>query len=445
MMPNRRLGMKRVAELALIVAVAGFAAAVLISCEYFDPLDPLSRGPRQPDPTVTWEQVFGGAISDDAGMCIQQTEDGGFIIAGYMEPQPVAGIDTQTDVWLVKTDSLGDVEWQDHYGGAGYDRGYYVEQTADRGYIVVGSREFDRGGGSWDADLWLFKIKPDHLGEGEIDWEQVYGDSGTDEEGSCVRRTADGRYIITGTKMDSGLGHECLWLLKTDDWGVLDTNWATNPQSFWETSATYGECVIETFSDLGDVTGYIAVGNTATGTAEDAYLVKTDALGVIDSDWTDNPRTFGFADEPDFAYFVQQTSDGGYILTGKTRSFNAACFDALLIKLDASGELDPLWGGENPKTIQVPGDDGFDERANCVQQTSDGGYILTGTSHFRDQDAWLVKTDAFGNMEWEEYFGDQGYDEMISVRETDDGGYIMAGLTSSFYGGFNLYLVYYRP
>jgi len=445
MMPNRRLGAKRVAELALIVAVAGFAAAVLLSCRYFDPLDPLAREPRQPDPTVTWEKVWGGAISDDAGMCIQQTEDGGFIIVGYMEPQPIAGIDTPTDVWLVKTDSLGNVEWNDWYGGDGNDRGCYVEQTSDGGYIVVGFRGFDRGGGLWDSDLWLFKVKPDHLGQGAIDWEQVYGDSGTDEEGSCVRRTADGGYIITGTRMDTGLGHDCLWLLKTDSAGNLDPGWTPNPQTFWETSATYGECVIETFSDLGDVTGYIAVGNTWTGTAEDAYLVKTNALGVIDPAWTPNPRTFGLADEPDYAHFVQQTSDGGYILAGETRSFNAAGMDALLIKLDASGKLDPLWGGVNPKTIQVPGDGAYHERANCVQQTSDGGYILTGMAHFRDQDAWLVKIDALGNMEWEEYFGGQGYDEMMSVRETDDGGYIMAGMTNSFSGGFNLYLVYYRP
>ena len=180
------------------------------------------------------------------------------------------------------------------------------------------------------------------------------------------------------------------------------------------------------------------------GIAEDAYLVKTNALGVLDSTWIPNPRAFGESDVPDSAHYVQQTSDGGFILAGEIRSFGAAGTDALVIKLDASGELDDQWA-ENPESLDVPLDGGYHERANCVQQTSDGGYILTGTAHYRDQDAWLVKLDAFGNMQWEEYFGDQGHDEMMSVRETEDGGYIMAGMTNSFSGGLNLYLVYYRP
>ena len=141
---------------------------------------------------------------------------------------------------------------------------------------------------------------------------------------------------------------------------------------------------------------------------------------------------------------VQQTSDGGFILSGETQSFGAVGTDALLVKLDASGVLDSQWP-ENPLGVDVPLDIGFDERANCVQQTSDGGYIIAGEAHFRDYDAWLVKLDALGHMEWEEYFGGQGLDEAAFVRETEDGGYIMTGRTNSFPGSYNLYLVYYKP
>ena len=446
MMSNRRLDLSSVAGIARIVAAAVLSAAVLISCEYFDPLDPLSRGPRDPDPTVTWELVIQASYGDDAGRCVQQTDDGGFIIVGYKERQPESSSPTDTNVWLVKTDSLGNVEWDAVYGGAAADRGNYVEQTDDGGYIVVGYREFDRGGGAWDADLWLFKVKPDDLGQGQIEWEQVYGDSGTDEEGACVRGTEDGGFIITGTKMDSGLGHECLWLLKTDSAGNLDPGWTTNPQSFSGTLTTCGESVVETLSGAGAVTGYLAVGRSWMVASDDAYLVKTDASGVLDANptWDPNPRTYGDSDQPDNMHSVQQTTDGGFILAGQTNSFSSADTDALLVKLDASGQLDSQWP-ENPLGLDIPLDTGFYEGANCVQQTSDGGYIIAGEAHFRDYDAWLVKLDALGHMEWEEYFGGQGLDEAAFVRETEDGGYIMTGRTNSFPGSYNLYLVYYKP
>lgn len=420
----------------MVVALASLTAVALISCEYFDPFDPLSRGPREPESTITWTRVItpslGGApAGDEAGMCVQQTKDGGFIIAGYMQSR----VGANYDVWLVKTDSFGNVEWDEGYGGEGNDRAFYVEQTPDEGYIVVGYKQFDRGGGTWDADLWLFKVKPDDQGQGEMAWEQVYGDSGTDEEGACVRPTDDGGYIITGQKMDTDVGFECLWLIKTDAAGNLDPAWDPNPKIFWGTATTFGDCVSQTEPDEG----YVVVG----ASSNDAYLIKTDDAGILDPAWAANPQAFGTPDEPDFAYYVQQTSDGGYILAGETRSFGAAGMDALVIKLDASGNMDSQW--ENPKTFHIANDTAGDDRANCIQQTSDRGYILAGMTHYQDQDVWLVKMDAFGNMLWDECFGGAGHDEAKSVRETDDGGYILAGLTNSYPGGFNLYLVFYKP
>ena len=441
MMPNRRLGMKRVAELALIVAVAGFATAVLISCEYFDPLDPLSRGPRDSESTNMWTKfiissIEGTGNGDDAATCIQQTKDQGFIITGYMQSK----VGTDYNVWLVKTDSHGNEEWDMTYGGGGNDRAFYVEQTSDEGYIVVGYKEFDRGGGAWDADLWLFKVKPDAQGPGVMDWERLYGESGIDEEGYCVRCTDDGGYIITGSKVDSGAGFDCLWLIKTDAAGNLDPAWNSNPNTFWGTATTYGACVSQTEPD----NGYIAAGASYLDTSHDAYLIKTDGAGSLSPMWATNPLAFGAADEPDYAYYVQQTFDGGYILAGETRSFGAAGMDALVIKLDAYGNLDSQWE-TNPKTFHSPNDSGGHDRANCIQQASDGGYVLAGMTHGNDQDAWLVKMDASGNMLWEKYFGGDGHDEASSVRETVDGGYILAGMTNSYPGGFNMYLAYYKP
>jgi hypothetical protein len=118
--------------------------------------------------------------------------------------------------------------------------------------------------------------------------------------------------------------------------------------------------------------------------------------------------------------------------------------DALIIKLDDSGNLDSQWA-TNPRGFHIAFDTAGNDRANCVQQTSDGGYIFAGMTHYEDQDAWLVKLDASGDMQWDECFGGAGHDEARSVRQTVDGGYSMAGITNSYPGGFNLYLVYYKP
>jgi hypothetical protein len=441
MKPKHCLNANTVAGIALIVALAVLTAGSLISCEYFDPLDPLSRRPGDSGSANTWSKVIlptsgGTGNGDEGGTCIQQTEDQGFIIAGYVEPK----VGVHYDAWLVKTDSFGNVEWDKTYGEIGNERFFYVEQTADGGYIAVGYKEIDRGGGTWDADLWLLKVKPDDQGEGEMDWERLYGEAGTDEAGNCVRCAEDGGYIITGEKMDSGLGFECLWLLKTDAEGNLDPDWTTNPKAFSGTGAIVGECVSQTEPDGG----YVVAGVTSAHPAEDAYIIKTDDTGLLDTSWASNPHTFGATEEPDFAYCVQQTSDGGYILSGETRSFGAAGMDALIIKLDASGNLDSQWA-TNPQALHIAFDTAGNDRANCVQQTSDGGYIFAGMTHYEDQDAWLVKLDASGDMQWDECFGGAGHDEAKSVRQTADGGYILAGITNSYPGGFNLYLVYYKP
>ena len=430
-----------VRRFALTVVLAGLAALALICCEYFDPMDPLARGPREPDANGPWERVIepaqaeGGSNGDDHGMCVQQTSDQGFIVAGYSQWK----VDDDFDLWLVKTDSRGNLEWDQTYGGGGDDRGCYVEQTSDGGYIVVGYREFDRGGGLKDSDLWLIKIKPDAQGEGVIDWERTYGASGTDEEGYCVRCTADGGYIITGYTTNVGTGGTDLWLIKTNAEGSEE--WT---RSYGGSFSYFGWCVSQTLPDLG----YVAAGVFCTATAENAGVIKTDAAGNLDSAWNPNPnpREFGTEEEPDYAYCVRQTSDGGYILAGETRSFDAINMDALVIKLDALGSLDQDWT-TNPLALHNPFDGGSGslDRANCVEQTSDGGYVLAGTTHYFDQDAWLVKMDSHGSVEWEKYFGESRFEEAASVRQTSDGGYILAGSTNSYAGGFNLYLVYYKP
>ena len=171
--------------------------------------------------------------------------------------------------------------------------------------------------------------------------------------------------------------------------------------------------------------GYILTGFVDFNYGDDCQvgLIKTDSNG--NKQWD---KTFGLETHIDSGHSVQQTTDGGYILSGKTESFGSGSYDVWLIKTDVDGN--ELWN-------RTFGGSGMDS-GNSVQQTADGGYIIVSYTESYDVgggDAWLIKTDEYGDEVWNKTFGGAKHDRGLSVRQTSDGGYIFTGGTKSFGSG----------
>ena len=149
-------------------------------------------------PAQAWERIYGGS-EVEKGYSVQQTSDGGYIIAGGSSPG---------DVYLIKTGASGDSIWTRTYGGSEDDGGYSVQQTSDEGYIIAGWT-FSFGAGSYDVYL----IKTD--ASGDTIWTRTYGGSDVDV-GESVQQTLDGGYIIAGYTRSFGAGRGDVYLIKTD-------------------------------------------------------------------------------------------------------------------------------------------------------------------------------------------------------------------------------------
>ena len=160
---------------------------------------------------INFFKTIGGTDSDK-GRSIHQTIDGGYIIVGGTRSYGNGNL----DVWLIKVNKLGDTQWSKTFGGNKFDEGHSVKQTSDEGYIIVGNTESFGNGGD---DVWL--IKTDKYGS--IEWNKTFGGNEGDG-GYSVELTSDGGYIIIGTTYSFGVGESDIWLIKTDYQGKMEWN-----------------------------------------------------------------------------------------------------------------------------------------------------------------------------------------------------------------------------
>ncbi len=314
-----------------------------------------------------WIKLYGGVDSDTAYL-IQETSDGGYLMAG------TSRLNTANLNYLsvIKLDSNGTMEWHKSYTGSSYISLLMIQATADGGCMLGGgSATINQG----EEAVWILKLTP----EGDIDWAESYGRIVNGYTRS-IQPTSDGGYIFAGSTEMADIGGQDIWLSKFT--ATLDIEW-----------------------------------QRAYGGSDEGYIYSQDGIEVV------------YDDED--VYSVQQTNDGGYILTGLYRDPLETDWQALISKLDAAGNIEWKWA-----YLGYLG-------TNCiysVQQTSDGGFVFAGYTSYRvpgpspqqNKDILVLKLDPEGLLEWKRTAGGSGDDCAYSVHLTDDGGFILMGTTSSY-------------
>ncbi len=317
-------------------------------------------------------------------------------------------------LFALEARSQSRVLWTRNYGECCYEFGNAIRQTTDGGYIITGSTTSFSGA----DDVWLVKLDS----AGNEQWNRAFGGL-TIDIGYSVQQTSDGGYVIAGQTYSFGSGNSDAWLIKTDQSGNAVVN-----KTFGGNNFDFASSIQQTSDG-----GYVFTGSTASfGPGKtNVWLIKTDPQG--DTVWTRTIAKGLF----NAGYSVQQTTDGGYIVTGYTYS-GSRNDDVWLIKTDPSGNT--VW----TKTF---GGRGLDE-GRSVQQTYDGGYVISGTTESFGSgktDVWLIKTDSSGNELWNKTFGGTGSDASRSVVQTKDGGYLITGWTALENSFSDLWIIRTNP
>ncbi len=384
-------------------------------------------------PSIQWQTSLGGSDRDEA-YSIRPTADGGYIVAGtsYSTDGDVSGNHGGSDYWVVKLNASGTIMWQKSLGGSNNENANSIQQTADGGYIVAGhslSNDGDVSGNHGNGDYWVVKLDAN----GNITWQKSLGGSIVDVANS-IQQSNDGGYIVAGYSLSfdgdltSNHGNNDCWVVKLDTAGNIS----------WQRSlGGSGDDIAHSVQQTTDG-GYIVAGYSNSNDGDlttnyggsDYWVVKLNSTGNII--WQ---RSIGGSDQ-DNAFSIHQTAQGDYIVAGRSYSNdgyvigNHGSSDYWIVALDSVG---------NVSWQKALGGSTYDA-AHSIQSTVDGGYLIGGVSDSDDGDVignigghdyWIVKLNASGNISWQKSLGGTSYDGAECIQQTAEGDYILAGISTS--------------
>jgi|GEM_PF-3363878 len=346
----------------------------------------------QTAPDSLWFYTYGENL-DQKTYSLIQCNDGNFVFTGNTYENGNA------NVYLIKTDENGNELWNKTYSRSNFDFGVSVYETSDAGLIITGLTLSD------NFDIYLIRTDVN----GDTLWTKAI-DNSFNEQGGSVIQTDDGGFLITGMGGTSDFGNKLI-LFKTDENGnVLWNNYIGGE------IGNSGNSLQQTSDGGFIITGYKATGNGSC----DLYLVKADAYG--DTLWTKGFCETG-TNVSCFGKDVKQTSDDGFIIAG-TVEYDAGECNIYLIRTDEFGET--LW-------IKNLGDI-TDCGAESIQQTDDGGFIMSGWRHkigLPHPDIYILKTDSLGDSLWSKSFGGSLNDVAYDLVIDSSGDFIVTGFTNS--------------
>jgi uncharacterized membrane protein len=364
-----------------------------------------------------WAKAYGSTLNDEA-FSIQRTKDGGFIVAGYMT---ISG--TNTDVWVLKLDRDGNIQWQKVFGGPFADAAYEVKETHYEGqvsYIVAGYSvtsvpTTQRNG---------FIVKLDS--NGNFAWSLTYGGTADDEFSSLVTSVEGGiEYIIVAgyTKSFGAAGGEDAWVLKVKSLdGSIEWKKRYGASSVLGTTDRFQKVITSSYN--GSIR-YVFAGRTGTSTNNDFWIMITDENGNVQIS-----RTYYYSTYHEVIWDIKET-DGAFLLVGSAqRYFGTTGSDIWVLKISKdNGEI--LWqkafgslDDDEPRTAIVTEDGGI-----MIAGTTRS--ILTGTDSY---DIWVLRLDKDGNLKWQKLYGVIGLsdrDQASSICLSDDGNFVIAGYTTT--------------
>jgi Secretion system C-terminal sorting domain len=384
-------------------------------------------------PIIEWQKSLGGSLGDEA-YTIEQTLDGGYIVAGrtFSSDGDITINQGGWDCWVVKLNSTGNLIWQKTFGGTGDDYINSIKQTPDGGYIFTGytnSSDGDLIGNYGFNDCWVVKL----TSGGIMSWQKLLG--GTSEDYAfSIETTTDGGYIVAGHSnsidgdLTSNNGQFDFWVVKLTNTGAIT----------WQKS--FGGSLMDRAYSIKEAIdgGYIVIGTTSSVDGDitnnnglsDFWILKLTSSGVIE--WQ---KTLGGSGAEN-GYSIQQTIDSGYVVAGYSDSndgnltVNNGGYDYWVVKLSNNGIIE--W----QKSLGGSGTD----QAITILQTSEGGYVVAGRSSSNNGDIldnnggydyWIVKLTNSGSIAWKKSLGGSFGDWGHSIQQTVDAGYVIAGRSIS--------------